>query len=80
MRQAYLARKALEELQVVRGGPATVAAALDGIVDRFGADEIMLVPYEMANADRCRTLRLAASAQPVPAGVNGPALPGCSRT
>ena len=60
VREKYLARRALEEYQVVNGGPATVAAALIRITARLGADEIMVVPYELTRAGRCRTLRLTA--------------------
>jgi len=66
-RAEYLARKALTELQVVHGAPARVAAGLRAVADELGADEVMLVPYELTGAARCRTLRLAAGAgQPEP--------------
>ncbi|MBM9508895.1 MsnO8 family LLM class oxidoreductase [Actinacidiphila acididurans] len=60
VREEYLARRALEEYQVVHGAPATVAAELGRLADELGADEFMLVPYELSGAARCRTLRLAA--------------------
>ena len=62
-RAEYLARKALAEYQVVHGSPATVAAGLEAVAARFGADEVMLVPYELTGTARCRTLRLTASAR-----------------
>jgi luciferase family oxidoreductase group 1 len=62
VRRQYLARKALEDLQVVYGGPATVAARLDALAAELDADEIMVVPYELSGPERLRTLRLAATA------------------
>ncbi|WP_328916108.1 MULTISPECIES: MsnO8 family LLM class oxidoreductase [unclassified Streptomyces] len=62
VREKYLAERALEEYQVVRGAPATVAAELDRLAAELGADELMIVPYELSGAARGRTLRLAAGA------------------
>jgi luciferase family oxidoreductase group 1 len=62
IREEYLARRALEENQVVHGAPSKVAAGLHDLAAELGADEIMAVPYELTGAARCRTLRLAASA------------------
>jgi luciferase family oxidoreductase group 1 len=61
-REEYLTRRALEEYQVIYGAPPTVAADLKRLGAEFRADEIMLVPYELAGTARCRTLRLAATA------------------
>lgn len=52
----------LEDLQLVRGGPATVSAGLRRLAATLGADEIMLVPYDITAAGRERTLRLTAAA------------------
>jgi alkanesulfonate monooxygenase SsuD/methylene tetrahydromethanopterin reductase-like flavin-dependent oxidoreductase (luciferase family) len=61
VRREYLARRALRDLQVVYGGPATVAARLDALAAELGADEIMIAPYELSGPERLRTLRLAAT-------------------
>ena len=63
VRANFLARRALTELNVVHGSPATVNARLEAIAAELGADEIMVVPYELTGAGRCRTLRLTASAR-----------------
>lgn len=62
-RERYLAQRALEENQVVHGTPPKVAAELARLRASLGADEIMIVPYELTGAARSRTLRLAASAR-----------------
>ncbi|MFJ6837198.1 MsnO8 family LLM class oxidoreductase [Streptomyces sp. NPDC091209] len=61
-RERYLISRMLEDLQLVRGGPATVAAGLRRLAAALGADEIMLVPYDITAAGRERTLRLTAAA------------------
>ncbi|HTJ72575.1 MAG TPA: MsnO8 family LLM class oxidoreductase [Actinospica sp.] len=61
-REQYLVRKALEFFQLVYGSPRTVAAELERLGDELGADEIMVVPMELAGPGRCRTLRLLAEA------------------
>ena len=77
VRETYLARKALAEYEVVAGGPATVAAALDTIAAELGADEVMVAPYDLAGPERSRTLRLAATARPGEVGeVGRPATAG----
>ncbi|MFF3487972.1 MsnO8 family LLM class oxidoreductase [Streptomyces sp. NPDC002701] len=65
-RALYVARRTLDENQVVHGAPAKVNAELDALAGRLGADELMLVPYELTGAARCRTLRLAATARQTP--------------
>jgi luciferase family oxidoreductase group 1 len=67
VREEYLARQALEENQVVHGAPPKVAAELEQLAAALDADEIMLVPYELTGAARCRTLRLTASVRPAAA-------------
>jgi alkanesulfonate monooxygenase SsuD/methylene tetrahydromethanopterin reductase-like flavin-dependent oxidoreductase (luciferase family) len=66
-REEYLARQSLEEYQVVHGGPATVNTRLEALAAEFGADELMVVPYELTGAARCRTLHLTAGARRAPA-------------
>jgi luciferase family oxidoreductase group 1 len=61
-----VARRTLAENQVVLGAPAKVNAELDALARRSGADELMLVPYELTGAARCRTLRLAAAPRHTP--------------
>lgn len=61
-REQYLARGVLEDFKVVHGAPHAVAAELEGIGTKLGADEIMIVPFELAGAARCHTLRLVAGA------------------
>ena len=78
-RQEYLARKALKELQVVHGSPATVAAGLEAVAAELGADEVMLVPYELTGTARCRTLRLTASARQDRPALEQPPRPEQSR-
>jgi luciferase family oxidoreductase group 1 len=72
-RRDYLTTKALAELGVVRGGPDRVRAELTSLAEDLGADEIMLVPYELTGAARSRTLRLVRQADrpPVAAGLPG---------
>ncbi|MFE9681319.1 MsnO8 family LLM class oxidoreductase [Streptomyces sp. NPDC006285] len=65
-RALHVARRTLDENQVVHGTPAKVNAELDALAGRLGADELMLVPYELTGAARCRTLRLAAAARQTP--------------
>ncbi|MBM9508893.1 MsnO8 family LLM class oxidoreductase [Actinacidiphila acididurans] len=60
VRREYLAHRALEENQVVRGAPPRVAAGLARLADELGADELMILPYELSGAARSRTLRLTA--------------------
>ncbi|MEU3985179.1 MsnO8 family LLM class oxidoreductase [Streptomyces sp. NPDC026672] len=62
-REEYLARRALEEFQVVHGAPETVRARLDTLAIEFGADELMIVPFELTGPARGRTLRLTARAR-----------------
>ncbi|MCX5372821.1 MsnO8 family LLM class oxidoreductase [Streptomyces sp. NBC_00103] len=66
-RERYLIGRMLEDLQLVRGGPATVSAGLRRLAATLGADEIMLVPYDITAAGRERTLRLTAAAWTPPA-------------
>ncbi|RSM78144.1 MsnO8 family LLM class oxidoreductase [Kibdelosporangium aridum] len=63
----HLAHRALDEGQVVYGGPATVHTQIHELATTLGADEIMLVPYDLTGAGRSRTLRLLAQTQPVSA-------------
>ncbi|MEW1771948.1 MsnO8 family LLM class oxidoreductase [Streptomyces sp. NPDC086777] len=57
-RKEYLARGFLADQQVVHGGPATVAGAVDRVAGALGADEVMLVPFDLTGAERGRTLRM----------------------
>jgi alkanesulfonate monooxygenase SsuD/methylene tetrahydromethanopterin reductase-like flavin-dependent oxidoreductase (luciferase family) len=61
-RLRYLAGQALEDAQMIRGGPRTVVEEIHHLADRLGVDEIMLVPFEQTAAARSRTLRLVAQA------------------
>ena len=61
-REQELIREVLDDYKVVRGAPETVAAELESLGTKFDADEIMIVPFELDGADRCRTLRLVAGA------------------
>ncbi|MET7684624.1 MsnO8 family LLM class oxidoreductase [Streptomyces sp. NPDC005423] len=65
-RERYLIGRMMDDLRLVHGGPATVAAGLLRLAASLGADEIMLVPYDITAADRARTLRLTAAAWPSP--------------
>ncbi|MGW0871075.1 MsnO8 family LLM class oxidoreductase [Streptomyces sp. NPDC002740] len=62
VRSSRLALRILEENQVVRGGPARVAAELEALAEELGVDEVMVTPYELAGPARHRTLRLTADA------------------
>jgi luciferase family oxidoreductase group 1 len=64
-RERYLVGQTLQDAQLLRGDPATVAAAVERVADSLPADEIMVVPYDLTGAGRARTLRLLA-AQPAP--------------
>ncbi|OIJ64325.1 MsnO8 family LLM class oxidoreductase [Streptomyces mangrovisoli] len=61
-RERYLVDRMLDDLQLVRGGPATVADGLIRLAATLGADELMLVPYDITAEGRVRTLRLTAQA------------------
>lgn len=61
-RLRYLAARALEDAQMIIGGPQTVLEELHHLADRLCADEIMLVPFEQTGTARSRTLRLVAQA------------------
>ncbi|MEW1646662.1 MsnO8 family LLM class oxidoreductase [Streptomyces sp. NPDC091219] len=56
-REDFLARRFLEDQQVVYGGRDTVAEAVGHLADALGADEIMVVPVDPTGAERRRTLR-----------------------
>jgi alkanesulfonate monooxygenase SsuD/methylene tetrahydromethanopterin reductase-like flavin-dependent oxidoreductase (luciferase family) len=64
-RVQHLAHRALDEGQVVYGGPATVHAQIHDLATTLGADEVMLVPYDLTGAGRSRTLRVLAQSAPV---------------
>lgn len=59
-REQYLARQELTETAVLHGSAATVDAGIDRLAAQFGADEVILVPYETTADARARTLREAA--------------------
>jgi hypothetical protein len=61
-RLEYLARSTLAATRLTYGSPATVHAGLAAVAGELGADELMLVPYDLTGAGRSRTLRLAAQA------------------
>ena len=63
-RERYLTGRMLDDMQLVRGGPATVTAGLRHLAASLEADELMLVPYDISAAGRARTLRLTAAARP----------------
>ncbi|MFF3487974.1 MsnO8 family LLM class oxidoreductase [Streptomyces sp. NPDC002701] len=65
-RAEHLARRVLDEYQVVYGAPAKVAAELEALAARFAADELMVAPFEATGKARARTLRLAARARVAP--------------
>ncbi|WP_439657423.1 MsnO8 family LLM class oxidoreductase [Lentzea sp. HUAS TT2] len=62
-RLRYLAGQALDDAQVIRGGPETVLQGVHDLADRLGADEMMLVPFEHTGIGRSRTLRSVARAR-----------------
>ncbi|SEG54168.1 luciferase family oxidoreductase, group 1 [Actinacidiphila yanglinensis] len=81
-REDALARELVAEEQVVHGAPAAVSARLAALAADLGADEVMLVPYELTGADRGRTLRLLAGASPqrdVPPQTRSGRVPGHPR-
>ncbi|MEV5953915.1 MsnO8 family LLM class oxidoreductase [Streptomyces sp. NPDC051987] len=57
-REEFLARRFLADQQVVHGGRATVTTAVHQVAGALGADEIMLVPFDVTATGRGRTLRL----------------------
>jgi luciferase family oxidoreductase group 1 len=59
-RERFQARKMLSGGPSIVGGPDTVAAGLDALAERTGADELMVVPVEHDGAGRERTLRCLA--------------------
>ncbi|MFJ8156333.1 MsnO8 family LLM class oxidoreductase [Streptomyces sp. NPDC094468] len=73
-RERYLVGRMLDDMQLVRGAPATVAAGLRRLATALGADEIMLVPYDITAEGRARTLRLTAGAWPHPTAPDRPAV------
>ncbi|MFD4672437.1 MsnO8 family LLM class oxidoreductase [Lentzea sp. NPDC058450] len=62
-RLRHLAGQALDDAQVIRGGPETVMREIHALADRLGADEMMLVPFEHTGIGRSRTLRSVARAR-----------------
>ncbi|MGW6012214.1 MsnO8 family LLM class oxidoreductase [Streptomyces sp. NPDC055210] len=56
-REEHLARRILDEYQVVHGAPAKVGAELEALADLFAADELMIAPFEVGGKARARTLR-----------------------
>ncbi|MFI6349189.1 MsnO8 family LLM class oxidoreductase [Streptomyces sp. NPDC050560] len=67
-RERHLVARTLEETGLVLGGPATVADRLAETAADLGADELMLVAYDLTAAGRARTLRLTAEAHRARAG------------
>ncbi|MFE7076692.1 MsnO8 family LLM class oxidoreductase [Streptomyces sp. NPDC057620] len=65
-REEHLARRTLDEYQVVHGAPAKVAAELAALAARFAADELMIAPFELTGQARARTLRLTARVRVAP--------------
>ena len=67
-REEFLVRRVLEEQQVIHGGRSTVLKGIERIASASGADEIMLVPFDLSGTGRSRTLRMVAGLRaPVPA-------------
>ncbi|MFE1795549.1 MsnO8 family LLM class oxidoreductase [Streptomyces sp. NPDC059517] len=62
-REEHLARRILDEYQVVHGSPAKVGAELEALADLFAADELMIAPFEVGGKARARTLRHTARAR-----------------
>jgi luciferase family oxidoreductase group 1 len=62
-REEHLARRILDEYQVVHGAPAKVAAELEALAALFTADELMIAPFEVSGEARARTLRHTARAR-----------------
>lgn len=60
VRVRNLASRTLDEAQLNYGDPDTVRAGIEQVAEQLGADELMLVPYDLMGAGRSRTLRLAA--------------------
>jgi luciferase family oxidoreductase group 1 len=56
-REEFLARRFLEDQQVVHGERASVVKAVDHVASTLDADEIMLVPFDLTGTERGRTLR-----------------------
>ncbi len=56
-REDFLARRFLEDQQVVHGDRDTVAKAVDHVAGILDADEIMVVPFDLTGDERRRTLR-----------------------
>ncbi|MFJ9241987.1 MsnO8 family LLM class oxidoreductase [Streptomyces sp. NPDC101776] len=56
-REEFLAHRFLADQQVVHGGRDTVLKAVDQVAGALGADEIMLVPFDLTGTERARTLR-----------------------
>ncbi|MGP4110374.1 LLM class flavin-dependent oxidoreductase [Streptomyces sp. 4N509B] len=67
-RERYLAEQNIEEARLVHGSPATVAAAVEDLAASWGADEMMVVPFDLTGRERARTLHLLATRTPVPTG------------
>lgn len=62
-REEFLARKLLEDQQVVHGSRSTVIEGIERIASALDADEIMLVPFDLGGTGRSRTLRMLTGRQ-----------------
>ncbi|MER7645219.1 MsnO8 family LLM class oxidoreductase [Streptomyces sp. NPDC126522] len=62
-REEFLARKVLEDQQVVHGGRSTVMEGIERVAKTLGVDEIMLVPFDLTGTGRGRTLRMLTGRQ-----------------
>ncbi|MFI6339012.1 MsnO8 family LLM class oxidoreductase [Streptomyces sp. NPDC050535] len=63
VREEFLARRFLEDQQVVHGGRVKVIEGIERIVGVLDVDEIVLVPFDLTGTGRIRTLRMLAGRQ-----------------